>query len=486
MSAAPDLSARRAELSPGAVAFDDRGTGRRWTFAQVDAEAASLAGALRARGLGRGDRVAILSLNRAEVFIALFAALKSGLVLVPLNWRQPAPELRAALDSIGCALLIHDETHAQTAAALGLPCLPMLADGGFAPAEPLPADLPDESAPWYLLFTSGTTGLPKAVIQTPRMALATAMNLAQATGLTADSRGLCFLPLFHTAGINLYALPIFLWGGCTTILPRFDPADLLDTLTAARITHVFGVPTIYQALLAHPGLDRADLASVRHWACGGAALPGPVLTALAARGLRVAEGFGMTETGPTGFLMPPDQAGLRPGSIGKPQLLTEARLDGVPDGQPGTGELQMRGATITPGYFANPAATAAAFTADGWLRTGDIACRDAEGFYAIVDRIKDMFISGGENVYPAEVERALHAHPGVAEVAVIGVPDPRWGEVGAAFVILRAGADPAALDGWLRGRIAAYKVPKHWRFVADLPRTPSGKVVKPRLREGFE
>ncbi|MGY6537095.1 MAG: AMP-binding protein [Pararhodobacter sp.] len=489
MARAPDFSARRAELSPSAIAFDDLGTGRRWTFAQIDAEAAALARGLRARGLAPGDRVAILALNRAEVFIALFAARKAGLILCPLNWRQPVAELTPVLDSVAVQVVIHDAALAETAVALGRPCIAMAPDGGFGLDGPgfAPQDS-DEDAPWYLLFTSGTTGVPKAVIQTPRMALANAMNIAQAAGLTAADRTACFLPLFHTAGINLYTLPLFLWGGRATVLPKFEAADLLALIGDGAITKFFGVPTIYQAFLAHPGFDGANLSAVTHWGCGGAALPEGMIRALAARGARVCAGYGMTETGPTGFLLDADQAEARIGSVGLPRLMTEARLAGVPDGEAGEGELQMRGATVTPGYFGNAQATAAAFTPDGWLRSGDVAQRDTDGFYRIVDRIKDMYISGGENVYPAEVERVLVEHPDVLEAAVIGVPDTQWGEVGAAFVIAQPGTtpDPAAMTGWLRERLAGYKLPHHWRIVADMPRTAAGKVRKPQLRQEFQ
>lgn len=489
MARAPDLAARRAELSPTALAFDDRGTGRRWSFAEVDSEAAALARALRAQGLHPGARVAILSLNRAEVFIALFAARKAGLILAPLNWRQPVAELATIVAMVDAQAVIHDATHAEAAAALGLPCIAMQDSGGFGLDGPgFTAPDVSEDDPWYLLFTSGTTGMPKAVIQTARMALANAMNIAQATAMTPTDRTACFLPLFHTAGINLYTMPLFIWGGAATILPRFEPDDLLDLINTGEITKFFGVPTIYQAFLAHPEFARTDLSRVTHWGCGGAALPEGMIRALAAKGARVCAGFGMTETGPTGFLLDPDQAESRIGSVGLPRLMTEARLDGVADGQPGTGELLLRGATVTPGYFGNPSATADSFTPDGWLRSGDVALRDADGYYRIIDRIKDMYITGGENVYPAEVERVLVEHPEVQEAAVIGVPDQRWGETGAAFIIPKPGCAPTAdaLRDWLRGRLASYKLPSHWRFVADFPRTAAGKTRKPDLRRSFE
>ncbi len=490
MGFAPDMAARRAELSPDAPALTDHTTARCWTFAQIDAEAAALAGGLLGLGLEPGARVAILCLNRAEFFIALFACLKAGLILAPLNWRQPEAELRPVMDSVDCAAILHDDAHADLARTLAgtRPCIGFAPKGGFDLRGPVPAPRAiDENAPWYLLFTSGTTGLPKAVIYTPRMALANAMNIAQSVGLTALDRSVCFLPLFHTAGINLYALPLFLWGGHSDVLARFQPDDLFRLIAEGRITQFFGVPAIYQAFRLHPRIDEIDLTRVRGYACGGAALPVEMIGFFATRGAVICNGYGMTETGPTGFLLDRNAALDKIGSVGKPQMMTQARLAGVPDGEPGEGELELRGATVTPGYFGNPTATATAFTADGWLKSGDVARRDADGYYAIVDRIKDMFISGGENVYPAEVERVLITHPDILEAAVIGVPDVRWGEVGAAFVIARPGAHPDldALPAWCRERMAGYKVPRFFRLVDDFPRTAAGKVRKPLLREAL-
>lgn len=486
MGAAADFAARRAALSPAARAFRDLGTGRDWTFAEIETEAAALAAEFRRRGIGPGARVAVLCLNRAEMFVALFAARKAGVLACPLNWRAAPSERAEMLARLAPALLVHDSEFSGAAAETGLPLLAMQDGGGFGlPAASLAPVEADEDAPWYLLPTSGTTGEPRLVIQTPRMAVAVAMNLAQAMGLLDSDTGLTCLPLFHTAGLNLFALPLFLWGGQSVILPRFDVDAVAALLAEGHITQMFAVPTAWAALAEHPRFARIDLCALRGLASGGAALPDALARIYLARGAVIRGGYGMTETGPTGFLADARTARANPTSVGQPQLFTEARIAGLADGAAGRGELLVRGATVTPGYWNDAEATNRAFTPDGWLRTGDLAERAADGSYSILDRLKDMYVSGGENVWPAEVERALCAHPQVAEAAVVGVPDPRWGETGVGFVVLSAGATvgAAALRDWLRGRIAGYKVPARIELVPDLPRTAAGKVRKPELRK---
>src|SRR5581483_9811185 len=343
---------------------------------------------------------------------------------------------------------------------------------------------------WYLLYTSGTTGRPKAVIQTVGMALANYVNVQQATGLGASDCTVNFLPLFHTAGINLHTLPLFLAGGTSTVLPKFEVGPLLDLIEQDRVSILFGVPAIYQALSLDPRFANAELTRVRHWGCGGAPLSETLIRTFLTKGVRVCNGMGMTETGPTVFLMDPPHAVEKIGSVGKPQLLSEVRLvdasgRDVKDGE--QGELLFRGPNITPGYFNNPEATAAAIDRDGWLHSGDVGRRDADGYYYIVDRIKDMYISGGENVYPAEVEAVLTGHGAVLEAAVLGVPDERWGEVGHAVIGLRPGAacEAEEIRRFARTCLAAYKVPRHVTFVDDYPRTAAGKVQKHILRRSL-
>ncbi|NDW53883.1 class I adenylate-forming enzyme family protein [Aliiroseovarius sp. PrR006] len=489
----PDMAAKRAEMTPDALAFHDTVSGRDWSFAQVnDAANAVAAGLLRTQNLGEGDRVAIICENRAEFFITLFACQKIGVILCPLNWRQPALELAETVTQVGIDLMLSDAvfevTAREVAREAGVQVATIEQDlaawidaGGPVLSAPVPAE-----RPWYLLFTSGTTGLPKAVVQTARMAWANAVSIGQAIDLVSTDRAVCFLPLFHTAGINLYTLPVFLAGGSSTILPKFDPDVVHGLLASQQISQFFGVPAVYQALSLMREVGQINWSNIR-CGCGGAPLPEPLIRFFADKGVNVLNGMGMTETGPTVFLMDPGHAGEKIGSVGKPQSLAEVRLAGVADGAEGTGELQLRGPGVTPGYFENPEATAKTFTDDGWLASGDVARRDADGYYYIVDRIKDMFISGGENVYPAEVERILNNHPAILESAVVGVSDAKWGEVGAAFVMLRPdeALAPEDLRPWCRDRLAGYKVPAHIRFIDDFPRTAAGKIRKPDLLEMF-
>jgi fatty-acyl-CoA synthase len=482
----PDLLAARAQLHPDATALVDTLSGREFSYAEADQRAGRLAGYLRDHlGVRRGDRVALLSGSRVEVIELLIACGRIGALLVPLNWRLSTPELSAVLQDCTPTTLLCDSARAAAAAALtdrpivlGTELEQVVSDCDEVDAwEPV-----DETEPWYLLYTSGTTGPPKGVIQTYGMALINYLNVTAAVNLTSADVTLNVLPTFHTGGINLYPLPTLIAGGTAIIQHEFDP-DLSLRLLDTRATMFFGVPTMYQLLAEHPDFTSTDLGRVRSWASGGAPFPVPLLTELAQRGIVVRQGMGMTETGPTLFLIDEANALSRAGSVGKPPLFSQVKLvnsDGVETDE---GELLIRGPGITPGYWRQPEATAAAFTSDGWLRSGDVARRDADGYYTIIDRIKDMYISGGENVYPAEVERVLLTHPSVVEAAVIGVPDPRWGEVGRAFLVCREPVTEQEIRTFCRQQLAGYKVPAQVRQVEELPRNASGKVLKGKLRE---
>jgi len=487
--AVPDLVARRAALAPDRIALEDALTGRTSSYRQLDERACRAAALLRARAIREGDRVATLCRNRIEFFELLFACAKIGALLVPLNWRMPAAELDALVADADPALLFYGAEDEAAAARLAADLPAIALDGDY---EPLLARTGIErfrllwpsGSTWYLLYTSGTTGRPRGVIYTFAMALANAASLRTAIDLVSTDTTLTFLPNFHTAGINLHALPTLFAGGRVLLLPGFDADAVVGLIEARRVDAFFAVPTVYQALLDHPRFAAAPLDRVRHWGCGGAPLPDSLALACRDIGIRLCNGMGMTETGPTAFLLDPADAWDRIGSVGKPQLLCSARIvdaagRDLPDGQ--VGDLLFAGPGVTPGYWRNEAATRAAFTADFWLRSGDLASRDSDGFHYIAGRRKEMFISGGENVYPAEVENVLCAHPGVIDVAVLPRPDPRWGEVGRAYVQLAAQAAPPREDelrAFCRARLAAYKVPASFAFVPGFPRTSAGKIQK--------
>ncbi len=489
-NALPDALARLALLHGAAVAFEDATTGATRTYATFEDRASRLATMLGERGVGAGDRVGILCRNRPEFFELLFACAKCGAILVPLNWRMPPFELDGLLVDCAPKLLVFGQEDAQTIGQLtvSVPHKMGLDEEGFeavlARAPPFGgrSHWPHED-PWYLLYTSGTTGKPKAVIQTYGMALANHINTVHAAGLRAGDTTLNFLPLFHTAGINLYTLPTLLLGGRIVLLPGFDADRVVSLLREGRLDTFFAVPQVYQAISLHPDFDRIDFSTTRNMGCGGAPMPTTMADQFAKRGAQVINGYGMTETGPTCLFATPETMARKPGCAGRPQFLVSTRIvdregQDVPAGQ--TGEMWVAGPAVTPGYWQQPQQTATAITADGWLRTGDLVRQDEDGDVFIIGRSKDMYISGGENVFPAEVEEVLNSHPDVLEAAVIGIPDTRWGEVGEAHILPRPGCRPDTEDliRHARERLAAYKVPRSFVFVSDFPRTPSGKVIK--------
>ncbi len=496
MDLIPDMTMKRAELSPDKVAFEMNGSGETRTFAQVHDRAQKAAHLLQSQGLKSGDRVAILCLNRPDFFEILFACAKTGCILVPLNWRQPVAELIPIIEDCAPSLLFFDDHFSETAENLSNTCSLNVInlDENYeerledCSADAIPTSAWDGNQVWYLLYTSGTTGKPKAVIQTPKMAWANAVNIGQSMDISRDDVTVNYLPLFHTAGINLISLPVFLFGGTNIVMPKFEAGDLLALIHQGRVNSILAVPAVYQALHLHPDFANTDLSKMKSWGAGGAPLPIPLLKAFVERDAHICLGFGMTETGPTVFLMDKDAVIEKAGSCGKAQMLTEVRI-ASPDGRVfdnnEQGELQIRGPNITPGYYNNPEATSASFTEDGWLKTGDVALRDDDGYYFIVDRIKDMFISGGENVYPAEVEKVLNTHPAILEAAVIGVADEKWGEVGHAQLTNRPGEtiDVSLLGPWCRDKLAAYKIPKYFSVVDDFPRTAAGKIQKHVLKQ---
>jgi fatty-acyl-CoA synthase len=496
-----DITAKRAALTPNRIAFEDAISGRTLTYAQLDDRCVGAAAVLAAFGVERGDRVAILCRNRIEFFEIMFACAKLGAILAPLNWRSPVAELVSVLADCAPKLMVFGAEDAETAAALRRDGLQVLAlDHGAPASSPADAGAPyyehllavaaplqtdrrwAGDATWFLSYTSGTTGAPKGVIQTYQMSAVNAFHVTQAFGLRDTDTTLNFLPLFHTAGIQLVTLPTWIAGGTVMVLPSFDETRALELMP--RLDIFFGVPAVYQQLALHPAFESADLARVRSWGCGGAPLADVLVERYAAKGVRVCNGYGMTETGPTAFIAAREDALEKIGSVGKPQMLVDVRIvdaDGADVAEGESGEIWMRGPGLTPGYWNKPEETARAFTVDGWLKSGDIGRRDSDGCYYVAGRIKEMYISGGENVYPAEIENVLARHPAVLESAIVGVADEKWGEVGHAFVLTRPGmAQPTSADliRYCRAQLAAYKAPRFVTFVDAFPRTAAGKIRK--------
>ena len=502
-----DWIQRHAERTPDKVALVDGASGQRWTYAELNARANRLASFLGDTvGLRRGDRISILAQNSAAYFELLFACSKIGAILNTLNWRLAPPELAYIVDDCAPRVLVYDAGFAGVveevrAQAGGWEAEIVIGDDG-ANEEPAleyetaleqgDPDLPARSPrlayddTWAILYTSGTTGRPKGAQVTYGNFFYNAVGIGQAIDLTSEDVNLVVLPTFHAGGLGLYAAPTFHAGGTVVVMRSFGPAQMLRLIEQWAVTAIFLVPAIYLALADFAEFGDYDLSSVRSWGSGGSALPPALVTHFAEQGIIIQQGFGMTETGPTVFLIPEEDAVRKAGSVGKPVLHTDVRIvdrEGRVLGLGEVGELCIRGGNVTSGYWNRPQATAETIV-DGWLHSGDAARYDGEGFYFIVDRWKDMFISGGENVYPAEVENVLYEHPAVAEAAVIGVPHPRWQEAGRALVVLREGqtTDEAALIAFCEGKLARYKIPRSVRFVDALPRTAAGKVLKRELQ----
>jgi fatty-acyl-CoA synthase len=454
------------------VALVDGETGERWTYGRLFAKAQRRAAWLRdVHSVGPGDRVGWSAGNRLAFFETLFACARLGAILVPVNWRLAPPEVAYVLGHCAPRVVIDDALFADGFA---------LAEEGEVPT--VPAAPTTDATPLLILYTSGTTGRPKGAVLTHGSVTWNSVNTQVACDLRADDSTVIFTPLFHTGAINVLSLPLFHRGGKVVLLSRFHAGRILSSIAAERATILFGVPTTFEMLRDDAAFAGADLSSVRFALCGGAPCPLGLIDDYARRGVVFRQGFGLTEVGPNCFSLPPEDAKRKAGTVGFPVMHCQARIvdaagQDVPQGQ--VGELWLKGPHVCGGYWDDPEATAAAYK-DGWWATGDLFSVDADGYYRVVGRKKEMFISGGENVYPAEVEQVLLTHPDVKEAAVVGVPDPKWGEVGWAYVS-PATVDEEAVRAALDGKLARYKLPKRVIAVDALPRNATGKVVRAAL-----
>jgi fatty-acyl-CoA synthase len=500
---APDLPARslsgllqrlvRDRADAHALRWLDTATGEciEWTFREWQARADALAAAFERLGVRPGERVAWLGLNHPAQIAALFALGRLGAVLVPMNHRLATAEWASVLDDCAPCLLVHDTAFAEAASALctgpGRPVAQALETLASLPASlplpPAPAEALD--SPALLVYTSGTTGTPKAAVHTQGNLLANMAIAAQVQGLTASDKVLTVLPLFHVGGLCIQTLPALSVGATVLLHSRFDPTATLRAIARERPTLTLQVPATLQALTGHPEWAATDLSSLRAVWAGSSLLPPGPLQAFIARGVPVSNVYGSTETGPFSIALPPAQAATHLGSCGWPAPGVEIRLldaQGAPAAAGQVGEIAVRAPNVVAHYWPDRPA----LDADGFFHSGDLAQQADDGSYSVVGRAKDMIISGGENIYPAEIENLIARHPAVAECSVVGQSDARWGEVAVAVVVLR---DPQQVkDGWdtalqafLDGKLARYKWPRRWVRMEVLPRTALGKVQKAEL-----
>ena len=510
-----DYLGRREIYSPDKLAIVDAGKSPevRLTYREFNDRANRLATWLQTTaGVQKGDRVAILARDGVEHLDCFFACGKIGAIHTALNWRLHWRELEYLVQMTQPRALIYSDdfrpaVEELVAAIQGTPhAIPHLLhiEGAGLPGSlhyettlqgspPTPAlceSLEKEDIA-CLLFTGGTTGLPKGAQISHRMICWNALNTVT-HDITHNDRYLCVFPLFHTGGLFTYISSQVIFGNTTILTRQFDPAQVLHLIEREQVTVFAAVPTMYQMLMTAPEFEAADLSSLRFCTSGGAPLPVPVIEHYTrSKGIRFKQGFGMTEFGPGLFALAPEDAIRKAGSIGRPNYFVDVRVvdeDNRPLGPNQVGELVLKGPSRSSGYYNDPEASAAVLDEDGWFHTGDLVYYDDEWYFYVTDRKKDMFISGGENVYPVEIESVLYRHPAIHMCAVIGVPDARWGQVGKACVVLKAGAaaSEAELIAFMKENLASYKVPRSVAFMDSLPLSSMGKLLKRELREQFK
>lgn len=493
---------QRARLSPRRKALTFEGT--TWTYEELLDRSDRFATVLAGGGVGVGDRVAYLGLNHPNFFVTMFATIRLGAVFVPLNFRLTGPELRFIIDDAGARTIVVDDQHravidairddlpcdvhlSSESAAVGWPAM----DDALAAADPLGEPVRVAAGDVaVIMYTSGTTGRPKGAMLTHGNIAWNNVNALHAIDMGSDEVGLVVAPLFHIGGLNVTTLLVWQKGGEVVLHRAFDPAAAIRAIEDHGVTNMFGVPAMFLFMSQVPGFESADFSSVRVFVVGGAPCPEPLTRAYLAKGAPFAQGYGLTETSPmASFLLPPDALD-KVGSAGQVPLYTEVRCVDeqnrpVPAGE--RGEICIKGPNVMAGYWNRPDATAEVIDDDGWFHSGDVGYFDDDGFLYVVDRVKDMVISGGENVYPAEVESVLAGHENIADVAVIGLPDDRWGEAVTA-VVVAAGEETLTLEAvrdFAGEQLARFKLPSRLHVVDELPRNPAGKILKFELRDRF-
>ena len=489
---------KRAKLTPDRIALIDNATQKETSFAEWNERANQTANFLKSLGVGKGDRVAVYASNRSEYLDLFWAAPKIGAILQNLNWRLTVYELEGIIESGAPKVLIYSEDwHSQVeelkASFTSVEHIVAMTNPGegerdFAERESMSAELTDSPElnlddAWGIYYTGGTTGLPKGAVLTHGNMTWNSINTVTSWGINGQHKAALQLPFFHIGGPNIFMTPLVHSGGTTILCSGFDPDETFDLLEHAGITHYVAVPTMFQMLQEHSRWEEADFSKLELVISGGAPCPLPIMQKFWDRGVDFKMGYGLTEASGNNFWLPPELVQKKVGSVGYPIFHIDMKLidDDGNNCEPGVaGELLIRGPHIVAGYWKNPEATAETIR-NGWLHTGDTAVCDKDGCYSILGRSKEMFISGGENVYPAEIESALVAHPLVNEAAVVGVPHDTWGEVGRAFIVVEDGYDEDDLRAFVLERLAKYKLPRSIVVLDALPLTAIGKIDKKLL-----
>lgn len=501
-----DWLKRWSRYSPGGNAIQDADATVGYTYAALHYVSCRLAGHLASRfGLQAGQRVAILATNEIEFLPLFFALQRLGAILVPVNFRLTARELTHVLEDCSPRLLIHQEQFIELIESVGPRVLPdsrwsLDRDGGlraFCEHERqafLGGVTADDwqttfagrvDSPCMLIYTSGTTGAPKGAIITNKMLHWNSINTQLRLDITRHDKSINFAPFFHTGAWNVLLTPFLHHGASTLLLRKFDARRILELIEKEQVTTIFGVPTMLDMIAREDSFARANLDSLRFAVVGGEPMPIELIKKWQKKGVPIRQGYGLTEFGPNVFSLGEEDSIRKAGSIGFANFYVETRIVDDTGGDVKTGEigeLLLKGPACTPGYWNNPEATSATLK-NGWLYTGDLVRCDIEGYHYVAGRKKDMYKSGGENVYPVEIERFLGTHPAIREVAVIGVPDVKWGEVGKAYIVLHAGQSMSRdeLLGFCEDGLARFKIPRHVEFLLELPKSDSGKVLKRKL-----
>jgi len=483
-----DWFERWATYSPDKVAVEEYEPERTVTYAEINKQAAQLANYFKAKNINKGDRVMLLGEHSIEMVIVFAAAIKSGIVMVPINFRLAPAEIDYLIDNCDPALLLYDDrfiekiSHRTDIKKNSFHDVFEVIDDESTEFESVAAE---EEDPIFILYTSGTTGFPKGAIYTYKMLFWNSINTTMSLALTPDDHTINCMPAFHTGGWNVLLTPMLHRGGTVGILRKFDAEKLLQLLEEKQSTLFMGVPTMLKMMQDTKIFTQVNLRSLRYFIVGGEALPLPVIKSWHKKGVSIRQGYGLTEVGPNLTSLHQDDAERKQGSIGKPNYYLSTKLidevgQEVQRGE--IGEFCLKGEVVTPGYWKNEKATTEA-KIDGWFKTGDLMKQDEEGFLYVVDRKKCMFISGGENVYPAEVEKVLLELREIEEAAVIGVSDEKWGEVGQAFLVTTSTCNLEKVKAHCIAKLAKFKVPKYFKAIEALPKNDSGKIDRKALKE---